>query len=223
MKNEEWRRYHLWWLQHNTTQPTTTMEFNEVNEVDELFYVDLCGNIPLVKDDITTESIILFKDALLSTVSKWNEMVEFLKNELEEKNLFIRTLLLRYANDTDMISIGLLNKSNVIETTSNDTDMISIGLLNKSNVIETTSNDSESANSKDVNNSDTSISQESFNDSHDDEDDISIESNDNSTLYTVDSNIISSLLTIDDCADYSNISTVSSDLFSNTSFLNIIL
>ena len=121
-------------------------------------------DIPLVKDGITTESIILFKDALLSTVSKLNEMVDFLKNELEEKNLFIRTLLLRDANDTDMISIGLLNKSNVIETTSNV---------------------SKSANSTDVKNSDISISQESFNNSHDDEDDISNECNDNSSLYTV--------------------------------------
>ena len=63
--------------QHNTTLPSTAMEFNEENEDDELFYVDLCGkqmfikeDIPLVKDGITTESIILFKDALLSTVSK---------------------------------------------------------------------------------------------------------------------------------------------------------
>ena len=188
---------------HNTTQPTTDIEFNEENEDEELFYVDLCGkqmlikeDIPLVKDDITTESIILFKDALLSTISKLNEMVDFLKNELEEKNLFIRTLLLRDANDTDMISIGLLNKSNVIEITSNI---------------------SENANFTDVNNSDISISQDN---SHDDEDDISNESNDNSSLYTVDSNIISSLLTIDKCANYSNISTVSIDLFSNTSILN---
>ena len=156
-------------------------------------------DIPLVKDGITTESIILFKDALLSTVSKLNEMVDFLKNELEEKNLFIRTLLLRDANDTDMISIGLLNKSNVIETPSNV---------------------SKSANSTDVKNSDISISQESFNNSYDDEDDISNECNDNSSLYTVDSNIISSFLTIDECANYSNISTVSSDLFSNTALLN---
>ena len=123
------------------------MAFNEENEDYELFYVDLCGkqmfikeDIPLVKDGITTESIILLKDALLSTVSKLNEMVDFLKNELEEKNLFIRTLLLRDANDTDMISIGLLNKSNVIETTSNV---------------------SNSANSTDVKNSDS--------DSHDDD------------------------------------------------------
>ena len=64
--------------------------------------------------------------------------------------------------------------------------MISIGLLNKSNVIETTSNVSKSANSTDVKNSDISISQESFNNSHDDEDDISNECNDNSSLYTVD-------------------------------------
>ena len=48
---------------------------------------------------------------------------------------------------------------------------------------------------------------------------ISKECNDNSSLYTVDSNIISSL-TIDECANYSNISTVSSDLFSNTALLN---
>ena len=66
------------------------------------------------------ESITRFKDALLSTVSKLNEMIDFLKNELEVKNLFIRTLLLRDGNDTDIISIGLLNKSDVIETTSNN-------------------------------------------------------------------------------------------------------
>ena len=185
------------------------MEINEENEDDKLFYVDLCGKqmfikeyIPLVKDDITTESIILFKDALLSTVSKLNEiceMVDSLKNELEEKNLFIRTLLMRDANDTDMINIGLLNKSNIIQTTSNDL---------------------ESTKSIDVNNLDISISQESFNTSHDDEDDISNESNDNSSLYNADSNIISSLLMIDDCANYSNISMISGDLFSNTSIFH---
>ena len=49
MKNEE----DSIWLQHNTTQqPTSTMEFNEENEDDELFYVDLCGKQIFIKEDI---------------------------------------------------------------------------------------------------------------------------------------------------------------------------
>ena len=47
--------------------------------------------------DVATESINLFKEVLLSTITKLNESIDFLKNELEERNLLIRTLLLREA------------------------------------------------------------------------------------------------------------------------------
>ena len=56
-------------------------------------------------------SIDTFKSASMITIEKRNTTIDFLKNELEEKNLHIRTLLLRDANDGRSIDIALLNKT----------------------------------------------------------------------------------------------------------------
>ena len=56
-------------------------------------------------------SVETFKPALMITIEKLNTTIDFLKNELEEKNLHIRTLLLRDANDGRSIDIALLNKT----------------------------------------------------------------------------------------------------------------
>ena len=63
----------------------------------------------LVIENVTTRSINLFKEVLLAINTKLDDTTDFLKYELEEKNLFIRTLLLRDANDELMY---------VFETTS---------------------------------------------------------------------------------------------------------
>ena len=74
------------------------------------FNLDISGEIPLVveNDDITIESINAFKDALLLTITKLSDTIDFLKRELEEKNLLVRTLLLKEANDGDKIDPSLL-------------------------------------------------------------------------------------------------------------------
>ena len=76
----------------------------------------------LVEKDLVMNSIETFKSALMITIEKLNTMIEFLKNELEEKNLHIRTLLLRDANDGRSIDIALLNKTtqSSMETTPPD-------------------------------------------------------------------------------------------------------
>ena len=103
---------------------------NELNEGRQLMYVDLCGKevntmevVPLINEDLTIESINSFKNALLSTITKLNDTIDFLKNELEENFLLIRILLLRDAND--IIDYELLNRS-IVETTSSDTGNINI-------------------------------------------------------------------------------------------------
>ena len=71
------------------------------SEGDVLTYVDLCGkqvniceDTPLVTGSITTDSINVFKDVILSTIAKLKDTIDFLKKELEEKKLLIRTLVL---------------------------------------------------------------------------------------------------------------------------------
>ena len=75
--------------------------------------------------DVLTEgsSINTFKDQLISTVKKLYEIIDFLKDELEEKNLLVRTLLLREANDDNLVDESLVRDMNktiqIVETTSN--------------------------------------------------------------------------------------------------------
>ena len=54
----------------------------------------------LVTENVTTESINLFKEVLLATITTIN----FLKNELAERKFLISTLLLRDANDGNIIN-----------------------------------------------------------------------------------------------------------------------
>ena len=50
-------------------------------------------------EDTTTGSIEAFKDALIFTITELKDTIQFLRNELEEKNFLVRTLLLRNTND----------------------------------------------------------------------------------------------------------------------------
>ena len=63
--------------------------------------VDISDDIPMCiqssyngNNNIVTDGINNMKDCLKSTVIKLYEMIDFLKQELEEKNLLIRTLTL---------------------------------------------------------------------------------------------------------------------------------
>ena len=62
---------------------------------------------------------------LLQSIDQLKSTIEFLKEEIQEKNLLIDTLLLRIANGSgDMVYAVLLSKfqqSYVVETTQDDT------------------------------------------------------------------------------------------------------
>ena len=83
---------------------------NNENETNTSY--SIYDEIPiLVEKHLVMNSIETFKFALMITIEKLNTTIDFLKNELEEKNLHIRTLLLRDANDGRSIDIALLNKT----------------------------------------------------------------------------------------------------------------
>ena len=68
----------------------------DINILDELPYISEVA-------DMTPESRISFKNELLSTITRLYDMIDFLQRELDEKNLLVRTLLLRDANDSAMV------------------------------------------------------------------------------------------------------------------------
>ena len=105
------------------------MEQNQ-GDPEELVFVSLLDENMDIQDaiDVITEDSSLlttntFKDQLISTVKKLYEIIDFLKDELEEKNLLARTLLLREANDDNLVDESLVRDMNktiqIVETTSN--------------------------------------------------------------------------------------------------------
>ena len=87
----------------------------------------------LVEESIVETSIHSFKTALMQTIEKLNTTIDFLKNELEEKNLHIRALLFRDANDGNRIDIELLNNSpnkSLMKTTSPELHKIDFSINN---------------------------------------------------------------------------------------------
>ena len=100
-----------------------TMEQNQ-GDPEELVFVSLPDenmDIQDATDVITEDSSLLtintFKDQLISTVKKTNE----------EKNLLVRTLLLREANDHNLVDESLVRDMSktiqIVETTSNSSTM----------------------------------------------------------------------------------------------------
>ena len=80
------------------------------NYPDNIYNMNLTEEIPIVieTNDFVSESITAFKNALIQRFRKLDDIIDFLKNELEEKILLIRTLLLRDANDGEKIDPSLL-------------------------------------------------------------------------------------------------------------------
>ena len=76
-------------------------ERNEQRDEDELIQVTLDMDIDILDDlpclievdNITSESIVWFKNVFLSTITRLYNMIDFLQRELDEKNLLVRTLL----------------------------------------------------------------------------------------------------------------------------------
>ena len=98
---------------------TTSMSQSKINEERESEYdnthedaetltkvelpntkISISQDMPLdIENDMMSETIVYYKNALIATIDELKCTIEFLKNELEEKNLHIRSLLLWDAND----------------------------------------------------------------------------------------------------------------------------
>ena len=121
------------------------METVQIDE-EELINVNILNRdinilewLPYISEvaDMTPESRISFKNELLSTLTRLYDMIDFLKRELEEKNLLVRTLLFRDANDVTKIDISLLknvSSINLIETSSDQTVSILPELSQEDNI-----------------------------------------------------------------------------------------
>ena len=96
------------------------------------------SNVSL-QSDVVSEFIHTVKTTLISTMHKFYSTIDFLKVEIEEKKLLIRTLLLPEANDGTCVDANLLDSTNqwLIETTqgNNITHNSSIKIQNTSIII----------------------------------------------------------------------------------------
>ena len=105
------------------------------NNDTELIYVNIHGMkvdvnekfVIVENNDHVVESIESFKNALLDTIKQLKDIITFLKDDIEEKNLFIRTLLLRDANEDNHFHLLRRSSSNQsindVETTSNNSSI----------------------------------------------------------------------------------------------------
>ena len=100
---------------------TTANVLNSSAYLDELIYKASLKDHE--NEGADKECLITFMKDTLETVketvdSMVNNTIDFLKEELTEKNLLIRTLILKNANDYDPIDINLLEKSlpNIFDT-----------------------------------------------------------------------------------------------------------
>ena len=85
--------------------------------------IEYSEELPIIQEDnIMEEPINTFKDIIMVSINEMKSTIEFLKEEIQEKNLLINTLF-KDANDTDKIDVDLLSKfrlSYVVETTLSD-------------------------------------------------------------------------------------------------------
>ena len=78
---------------------------------------------------VVAEGIINLKDCVKSVIDELYETIDFLKHELEEKNLLIRALIVRDANDGNPV-IENTNATVNTEKSRNDTasNLVSTGI-----------------------------------------------------------------------------------------------
>ena len=98
-------------------------KLNTSDSVNASIKINSMDEIPIIiEDELMPNCVKIFKTALMSTIEKLYDTIDFLRNELEERNLHIRTLLLRDANDGRNIDAELLDYTNdlsvAIETSS---------------------------------------------------------------------------------------------------------
>ena len=106
------------------------MEKNQ-DDPDNLVYVPLLDNhiiiqdeIPIINEDSSSMTTInVFKDQLISTVDKLYDLLDFLKNELEEKNILVRTIIEKNNNNLVKLLHQHLNTQQV-ETTCSATNTL---------------------------------------------------------------------------------------------------
>ena len=95
-------------------------------------------DMPLMEDNtITMECVETFKNVLSSTIDKLYKTIGFLQNEIEEKNLFIKTLIFSNANGGGKVDMELILSSDIraeeVETTLNSTNSEDSSKSNYSN------------------------------------------------------------------------------------------
>ena len=106
-------------------------EKRDIDENEGLIKINLAGKEVNIKEDIflindpVQDSIDTFKNMLIDAIDELKHEINFLRNEMEEKNLFIRTLLIRDANENinPFDSMNYVNKTthevlHEVETTS---------------------------------------------------------------------------------------------------------
>ena len=109
----------------------------QVNERDgeSKIYVNIDGLNIDIKEDISImniDSVMREFDSMQvikSTVEMLHQEIEFLKDEIREKNLLIKILNFRNANDGDKINVNTIDENNYsleVETTSTNTTNMSI-------------------------------------------------------------------------------------------------
>ena len=89
-------------------------------------HLNILEDLPLMEGNTTIECVETFKNALSATIDKLYQTIDFLHNEIDEKNLLIKGLIFSNANDGGKVDAKLIISSNIsveeIETTLDTTN-----------------------------------------------------------------------------------------------------
>ena len=89
-------------------------------------HINILEDLPLREDNTTIECVETFKNALSATIDKLYQTIDFLPNEIDEKNLLINALIFSNANGGGKAGAELILSSNIsvkeIETTLDTTN-----------------------------------------------------------------------------------------------------
>ena len=101
-------------------------------ENEELIYITSVNkhinflDLPLMEGNTAIECVETFKNALSATINKLYQTIDFLHNEIDEKNLLIKALIFSNANGGGKVDAELILSSNIsveeIETTFDTTN-----------------------------------------------------------------------------------------------------
>ena len=88
-------------------------------------YVNITDDLTIQYEDVLKDSIDAFKSNLESTINKLYEEIDFLKSEIEEKNLMIRALIFKDANDGEKVDRSIVEDTPMINNSTSITTPIS--------------------------------------------------------------------------------------------------